>query len=178
MIESVTGPNELLDLIHIARRGVPVFCGVKGINLVQTLQSLFSLEVDPFFLVRVVRLVIHQRLVNLLCPDCRRAVPAVPSFQLAGESHRERLRTMVREVTFYMPAGCPHCQETGFSGKMALSDLLPFTPGVQNEILSDAPLEKKLARIVEENSQPVFSSVEDLLRRGMVTFEDVLPFFR
>jgi type IV pilus assembly protein PilB len=178
MIESVTGPNELLDLVHIARRGVPVFCGAQGINLVQTLQSLFSLEIDPFFLVRVVRLVMHQRLVNLLCPDCRRAVPAVPSYQLAGEGHRERLRMMVREVTFYVPAGCSRCHETGFSGKMALFDLLPFTPGVQNEILSDTPVKKKLARVVEENSQPVFSSVEDLLRRGMVTFEDVLPFFR
>lgn len=178
MIESVAGPKELLGLVHIARRGVPVFCGVRGRNLVLTLQSLFSLEIDPFFLVRVVRLVMHQRLVNLLCPDCRLAVPAVPSFQLAGESHRERLRRMVQEVTFYVPAGCPRCQGTGFSGKMALFDLLPFTPGVQNEMLSDAPLEKRFARIVEESSQSVFSSVEDLLRRGMVTFEDVLPFFR
>ncbi len=178
MIESVNGPKELLDLVHLARRGVPVFCGVRGMNLVQTLRSLLSLEVDPFFLVRVVRLVMHQRLVNLLCPDCRLAVPAVPSFQLAGESHRERLRMMVQEVTLYVPAGCSRCQGTGFSGKMALFDLLPFTPGVQNEILSDVPLEKRLARIVEENSQSVFSSVEDLLRRGMVTFEDVLPFFR
>ena len=178
MIESVTGPQELLELVHIARRGVPVFCGVQGINLVQTLQSLFSLAVDPFFLVRVVRLVMHQRLVSLLCPDCRLAVPAVPSFQLAGKSYRERLRMMVQEFRFYVPAGCYRCQGTGFSGKMALFDLLPFTPGVQNEILSDAPLEKRLARIVEENSQSVFSSVEDLVRRGMVTFEDVLPFFR
>jgi type II secretory ATPase GspE/PulE/Tfp pilus assembly ATPase PilB-like protein len=178
MIESVNGPKELLDLVHIARRGVPVFCGVRAMNLVQTLRSLLSLEVDPFFLVRVVRLAMHQRLVNLLCPDCRLAVPAVPSFQLAGESHRERLRMMVKEVTLYVPAGCPRCQGTGFSGKMALFDLLPFTPGVQNEILSEVPLEKRLAHIVEENSQSVFSSVEDLLRRGMVTFEDVLPFFR
>ncbi|HSM00789.1 MAG TPA: ATPase, T2SS/T4P/T4SS family [Candidatus Limnocylindria bacterium] len=178
MIESVTGPKELLELVHIARRGVPVFCGVQGITLFQTLRSLFSLEIDPFFLVRVVRLVMHQRLVSLLCPDCRLAVPAVPSFQLAGESHRERLRVMVQEFRFYVPAGCYRCQGTGFSGKMALFDLLPFTPGVQNEILSDAPLEKRLARIVEENSQSVFSSVEDLVRRGMVTFEDVLPFFR
>jgi type IV pilus assembly protein PilB len=85
---------------------------------------------------------------------------------------------MVQEFTFYVPAGCSRCQGTGFSGKMALFDLLPFTPGVQNDILSDAPLEKRLARIVEESSQSVFSSVEDLLRRGMVTFEDVLPFFR
>src|SRR3990170_1573525 len=177
MIERVSGPQELLDLVHIARRGVPVFCGIQGINLRRTLRTLFSLEVDPFILVRVVRLVMHQRLVDLLCPDCRRAVPAVPSLRLAGERHRERLETIIREVSFYVHAGCPSCQGTGYSGKMALFDLLPFAPGVQNQILSDAPLEERLSRIIEENLQSAFPSVEDLLRRGMGTFDDVLPFF-
>jgi type IV pilus assembly protein PilB len=178
MIERVSGPQELLDLVHIARRGVPVFCGIQGINLRRTLRTLFSLEVDPFILVRVVRLVMHQRLVDLLCPDCRRAVPAVPSLRLAGERHRGRLETIIREVSFYVHAGCPSCQGSGYSGKMALFDLLPFAPGVQNQILSDAPLEERLSRIIEENLQSAFPSVEDLLRRGMVTFDDVLPFFR
>jgi len=178
MIERVSDPQELLDLVHIARRGVPVFCGIQGINLRRTLRTLFSLEVDPFILVRVVRLVMHQRLVDLLCPDCRRAVPAVPSLRLAGERHRGRLETIIREVSFYVHDGCPSCQGTGYSGKMALFDLLPFAPGVQNQILSDAPLEERLSRIIEENLQSAFPSVEDLLRRGMVTFDDVLPFFR
>ena len=128
MIERISGQQELLDLVHIARRGVPVFCGAQGFNLRRTLQTLFSLEVDPFILVRVVRLVMHQRLVDLLCVDCRRAVPAVPSSRLAGERYREKLETMIREVSFYVHAGCPRCQGTGYSGKMALFDLLPFTP--------------------------------------------------
>lgn len=178
MIESVSDKKELLDLVHIARRGIPVFCGAQGVNLSRTLETLFSLEVDPFLLVRVVRLVMHQRLVDLLCPECRRAVPAVPSLQLVGENYREKLETMVQEVTFYVRAGCPRCRGTGYSGKMALFDLLPFTPGVQHQIFSDEPLEEKLARIVGENLRSAFPSVEDLLRRGMVTFDDVFPFFR
>ena len=102
----------------------------------------------------------------------------MPSLRLAGERHRGRLETIIREVSFYVHAGCPSCQGTGYSGKMALFDLLPFAPGVQNQILSDAPLEERLSRILEENLQSAFPSVEDLLRRGMVTFDDVLPFFR
>src|SRR3990170_1238380 len=113
MIERVSDPQEFLDLVHIARRGVPVFCGIQGINLRRTLRTLFSLEVDPFILVRVVRLVMHQRLVDLLCPDCRRAVPAVPSLRLAGERHRGRLETIIREVSFYVHDGCPSMNVEG-----------------------------------------------------------------
>lgn len=178
MIESVSGTKELLELVHIARRGIPVFCGVRGATLSRTLANLFSLNLDPYLLVRVVRLVMHQRLVDLLCTDCRRAVPAVPPLQLAGESCRERLETMAREVSFYVRAGCPRCRGTGVAGKIALFDLLPFTPGVQKRMFSDEPIEERLARIVEQNLLSAFPSVEDLLRRGMVTFDDVLPFFR
>lgn len=178
MVERVSGRQELHDLVHIARKGVPVFCGVHEVSLLHTLRTLLSLEVDPFILVRVVRLVMHQRLVDLLCPDCRRAVPAVPSLRLAGDRCRERLEPLLREVSFYVRTGCSRCRGTGYSGKMALVDLLPFTPGVQNQVLSDAPVEERLARIVEENLQSAFPLAEDLLRRGMVTFDDVLPFFR
>lgn len=178
MIERVADRQEMLDLIHIARRGVPVFCGLGSINIRQALQSLFSLDVDPFILARVVRLVTHQRLVDLLCPDCRRAVPAVPSLRLVDDRYRERLDAFIREVSFYVHAGCPRCRGTGYSGKMALFDLLPFTPGVQNIILDDEPLEERLARIVEDNLHSAVPSAEDLLRRGLATFDDVLPFFR
>ncbi len=178
MIEAVSCKEELLDLVHLARRGIPVFCAVRGESLSRTLAALFSLDVDPFLLVRVVRLVMHQRLVDLLCPECRRAVPAVPSLALAGEGYRGRLETMIQEVSFYVRAGCPRCRETGYAGKMALFDMLPFTPGVQKQILSDGPLEERLAQIIDQNFLSAFPSVEDLLRRGMVTFDDVLPYFR
>ncbi len=177
-VERVSGREELLDLVHIARRGVPVFCGIQGVDLRRTLRTLFSLEVDPFLLARVVRVVMHQRLVDLLCSDCRRAVPAVPPLRMAGDRFRESLEALVREVSFYIPGGCPRCQGAGVSGKMALFDLLPFTPGVQNEVMSGASLEERMERILGENLQPALPSVEDLLRRGMVTFDDVLPFFR
>ncbi len=178
MIERVADRQELLDLIHIARRGVPVFCGVGAINIRRALQILFAVDADPFILARVVQLVMHLRLVDLLCPDCRRAVPAVPSLRLVDPRYRERLDVFIRGVSFYVHAGCPRCRGTGYSGKMALFDLLPFTPGVQNMVLDDAPLEERLARIVEDNLQSAIPSAEDLLRRGLATFDDVLPFFR
>ncbi len=178
MVERVSGRQELHDLVHIARKGVPVFCGAHETGFLRTVRTLLSLEVDPFLLVRVVRLVLHQRLVDLLCPDCRQEVPAVPSLRLAGDRCRARLEPLLREVSFYVRTGCSRCRGTGYSGKMALVDLLPFTPGVQNRILSDAPLEERIARIAEEDLRSAFPTAEDLLRRGLVTFDDVLPFFR
>ncbi len=178
MIEHVSDPAEFSDLIHLAQGGITVLCGIRRFNFDRTLRTLLSLDVDPFILARVVRLVMHQRLVNLLCLECRRPVPAKPSLRMVGERYRTHLERIIEESSFYVPAGCEHCKGKGYSGKMALVELLPFTPGVENIVSSDVWLEEKLGRLLEEDFYSAIRTVEDLLLRGMVTYDEVLPFFR
>jgi type IV pilus assembly protein PilB len=178
MIENVSDPSDFSDLIHLAQGGVSVLCGIRRFNFDRTLRTLLSLDVDPFIMARVMRIVMHQRLVNLLCQECRRPVPAKPSLRMVGERYRDQLEKIVEESSLYIPAGCPHCGGTGFSGKMALVDLLPFTPAVENLVASDVWLEEKLGLLLQEEFYSGVESVNDLLRRGMVTYDDVLPFFR
>lgn len=178
MVEQVERPSDLLELIHLARKGIPVVCGVRSVSFEETLRSLLTLDGDPFTLARVVRLVLHQRLVDLLCPACRRPVPAKPSARPGGSRRREELEALVQDTSFYVPAGCALCSGKGYSGRMALVEMLPFTHGVQNAVLSDGPLEERLGRLAEENLYPAFHAVKDLLQRGLVTFDDALPFLR
>ncbi len=178
MVENVPDPVDFSDMIHLAQGGITILCGIRRFNFDRTLRTLLSLDVDPFILSRVVRMVMHQRLVNLLCQECRRPVPAKPSLRMVGERYRADLEKIVEESSFYVPTGCDHCKGTGYSGKMALVELLPFTPGVENLVSSDAWLEEKLGLLLQEDFYSALLSVHDLLRRGMVTYDDVLPMFR
>lgn len=178
MIEHLPDPASLVDLFHVAQSGATVLCGIRRFNFDRALRTLLTLEVDPFLLAHVMRLLSHQRLVNLLCMECRRPVPAKPSLRLVGGRHRVELEKLVQEASFFLPSGCPKCRGTGYSGRVALIDLLPFTPGVQNIVASEAPLEEKLSGLIEEDFYSADRSVYELLRRGMVTYEDVVPFFR
>jgi type II secretory ATPase GspE/PulE/Tfp pilus assembly ATPase PilB-like protein len=111
----------------------------------------------------------HQRLVKLLCVDCRRPVPARPSVRDVGDRYRVELEAVVRDASFFLPSGCPKCRGTGYAGKMALIELLPFTPGVQNIVASDTPLDEKILKLLGEEFYSAVQSVHDLLRRGMIT---------
>jgi Tfp pilus assembly pilus retraction ATPase PilT len=178
MIEHVPEPDDLAGLLHLAEAGVTVLCGIRRFNFDRTLRTVLSLDVDPFILAHVMRLAMHQRLVKLLCMDCRRSVPAKPSLRMVGERHRGELERVVQESSFFLPAGCPRCGGTGYAGKMALIELIPFTPAVENIVASDMELEEKLQRLLSEDFYSATQSVHDLLRRGMITYDDVLPFFR
>jgi type II secretory ATPase GspE/PulE/Tfp pilus assembly ATPase PilB-like protein len=178
MIERVAEPDDLAGLLHLAEAGVVVLCGIRRFNFDRTLRTVLTLDVDPFILAHAMRLAMHQRLVKLLCMECRRSVPAKPSLRMVGERHRAELERVVQESSFFLPAGCPRCGGTGYSGKMALIELVPFTPGVENIVASDMDLEEKLAGLLAEDFYSAVQSVHDLLRRGMITYDDVLPFFR
>jgi type IV pilus assembly protein PilB len=178
MIEHLPDPASLADLLHLAQTGTLVLCGIRRFNFDRALRTLLTLDVDPFILAHVMRLVLHQRLVRLLCMECRRQVPAKPSLRVVGERYREELERIVADASFFLPSGCPKCGGTGYSGRVALIELVPFTPGVQNIVASEAALEEKLSRLMEEDLYSAAPSVQEMLRRGMVTFEDVAPFFR
>jgi len=178
MIEHLPDPAALTDLLHLAQAGTLVLCGIRRFNFDRTLRTLLTLDMDPFILAHVMRLVLHQRLVKLLCMECRRPVPARPSLRMVGERYRGELERIVADAPFYLPSGCPKCGGTGFSGRMALIDLIPFSPGVQNIVASEGTLEEKLSRLMEEDYYSAGQSVQEMLRRGMVTYEDVAPFFR
>ncbi|HEX9206262.1 MAG TPA: ATPase, T2SS/T4P/T4SS family [Candidatus Deferrimicrobiaceae bacterium] len=178
LVEHVSDPADLLELLHLAQSGAIVLCGIRRFNFDRTLRTILTLDVDPFILANVMRLAMHQRLVKLLCLECRRPVPARPSFRMVSDRYRPELERVTEEASFFLPSGCPKCQGTGYSGRMALIELLPFTPGVQNTVVSEASLEEKLALLREEDFYPALQSVHDLLRRGMVTYDEVQPFFR
>ena len=178
LIENISDPDDLAPLLHLAESGMIVLCGIRRLNFDRALRTLLNLDVDPFTLANVMRLVMHQRLVKLLCMECRRAVPAKPSLAMVGERYRQELEQVMRDSSFYLPAGCPNCGGTGYSGKMALIELIPFTPAVENIVASDIGLEEKLASLRTEDFYPAVESLHDLLRRGMITYDDVLPFFR
>ena len=178
MIEHLPDPAVLADLLHLAQTGTLILCGIRRFNFDRALRTLLTLDVDPFILAHVMRLVLHQRLVKLLCLECRRPVPARPSLRMVGERYRGELERIVADASFYLPSGCPKCGGSGYSGRIALVDLIPFTPGVQNIVASEATLEEKLSRLMEEDLYSSAQSVQEMLRRGMVTYEDVAPFFR
>ena len=178
MIEHLPDPAALADLLHLAQAGTLVLCGIRRFNFDRALRTLLTLDVDPFILAHAMRLVLHQRLVKLLCMECRRQVPARPSLRMVGERYRGELERIVADASFYLPSGCPKCDGTGYSGRMALIELIPFTPGVQNIVASEDTLEEKLSLLMEEDLYSAAQSVQELLRRGTVSYEDVAPFFR
>lgn len=97
---------------------------------------LVDIGIEPYLLASTLSTVIGQRLVRVLCPDCRRAVPVT-------EDRRQRdprFAALAIEVgtTLFEPVGCERCSHTGYRGRRAIFEVLEITDTVRQHILTGA----------------------------------------
>jgi len=108
------------------------------------LRRMVDMGGEPFLVADSTRLVISQRLLRRLCPECgREAAPAQELLDRAAQAARlggvelERLPGRFRE-----PVGCAKCARTGFRGRLAAAEVLEMTPEIGAALRRGAALDE------------------------------------
>ena len=124
-----------------------------------------DLGVDSFLLASTVRGIISQRLLRKLCPDCREEVKA--------DDYQSSLLNVRKGTKIYQSKGCPSCNNTGFSGRQALFELVPVSASLQALIHENAG-ELELEQAIREQVPSIREAGFALVRQGLTTVEEVL----
>jgi general secretion pathway protein E len=103
---------------------------------------LIDMGVQPFLIASSLIGILAQRLIQLLCPECKAPVKA-------GDLEKAMLgvQSLPKDATIYKPVGCPKCNYKGYFGRTNVCELLIMTDEVRALILKkeDASAIKKLA---------------------------------
>jgi len=90
---------------------------------------LADIGIEPYLTASTVIAAIAQRLIRALCEDCRTQRPPDAAeramFADAGIAPPEML---------HEPAGCPHCAQTGFRGRLPLIEILEVDEALRHDI--------------------------------------------
>jgi general secretion pathway protein E len=100
-----------------------------------TITRLRDMGLEDYLMTAVLRGVLAQRLVRRLCDACKREVPAP---QAMIERFGLERRTTRRPVTLWHPAGCAHCRESGFRGRLAIAEFLVPDAAIEKLIFARA----------------------------------------
>lgn len=110
-------------------------------NATATVPRLMDLGIEPYYISSTLRAVIAQRLVRLLCNECKEAYgPAIEGS--AAEYEKEialyGLSGWNREgKTIYRAKGCNTCNHTGYMGRTGIFEILEINPEIIRSISSE-----------------------------------------
>ncbi|WP_224984250.1 GspE/PulE family protein [Geomonas agri] len=161
VIEDVTDLSTFVAASKAVMRGKLVVAGMSHANKGEVLKQLIYLIQKNYLIPTHVKGVVSSRCVLLLCPDCKERYTPAPE-ELAA------LRLVPGERAYYRPAGCPACDQTGYSGKKYLLDVIRFDKDLLEalEMIRDSD---ELVRYLRENGfRGIAEEGAELLERGEI----------
>jgi len=131
------------------------------------LTRLVDMGIEPYLVASSLEMVIAQRLVRLICQNCRQeqAIPQSEVMRELGDQLPDKL---------YHGAGCHQCQGTGDHGRRGIFELMPVSDNIRSMILDRAS-----GRDIRHEAAlcGMRSLREDglrMVREGLTTLEEVL----
>ncbi len=128
----------------------------------ERLQGLGS-QVDIGAASQAFRLVIAQRLLRRLCPECKKvATTKMKSAQ------RTILGIPLEESVHYTANGCEYCNGRGVSGRIGVFELLPISDAIRALMFRRASAAEIRAQAVEDGMVTLKQSAIKLMQEGII----------
>jgi type II secretory ATPase GspE/PulE/Tfp pilus assembly ATPase PilB-like protein len=123
----------------------------------ESITRLLDMGMDPFNFADAVLCILAQRLVRTLCRDCKKSYhPSKDEYnELAREYGLQEFQSNLsipfsNELLLYKSEGCEFCNNTGYSGRMGLHELLMGTEEMKKLIQSKARIEQIRDQAIKE----------------------------
>jgi general secretion pathway protein E len=156
---------------------IAVQAGLTGHLVISTIHSgmsagvyarLINMDIEPFLLASSIIAVLSLRLIRKNCPYC------IETYQPEASLLRLIPPELATATTFKRSTGCRECLNTGFSGRMAVSELL-----VADSVFRDSVLQKLPARALQEvaiqrGMQTLWQNGLRRVLAGQTTLEEIL----
>ena len=153
--------------MQAAMTGHLVFSTVHAKDTVSAIFRLLDLKVEPYLVASSLDLVLAQRLVRVLCPNCKRSATVSSGVASRIGKHLGGVSEVSESV------GCARCLGTGYRGRRALFELLDVTDDLRDVILGEQTV-AAMRRVID---QGLFTTLAQfgyrLVAEGVTSLEEV-----
>jgi type IV pilus assembly protein PilB len=155
--------------IQSALTGHLVFTTVHANNVTDVIGRFINMGVEPYNFVSALNCIMAQRLVRVICPNCKR-----PKKYSEAELKESGIDPAIAgKMNLAEGAGCLECSGTGYHGRTAICELLDLTDRIREMIVDRRPTSevKRVAR--EEGMITLRESGMAKVRAGITTLKEI-----
>src|SRR5256712_778860 len=155
--------------IQSALTGHLVFTTVHANNVTDVIGRFISMGVEPYNFVSALNCILAQRLVRVVCENCKKQVRYSPAvLKESGLDPKEWAG-----VTFAEGPGCLECSGTGYHGRVALSELLDLSDRIREMIIDRRPTSEIKRAAREEGMTFLREAGIAKVRAGITTLREI-----
>ncbi len=141
-------------------------------DAVSTPLRLVDMNVDPYLIASSVRAIVAQRLIRRVCDSCAEPHHLSPE-DLAG------LRSLAGDegiplTGFRRGAGCSHCFDAGYRGRIGIFELLEFDAAMADALRRNDPQHFYEVAGKQKSFRSLASCALDLARQGITSLDEVI----
>lgn len=116
--------------IRAALTGHLVFSTLHTNDAPGAVTRLIDMGVEPFLVASSVLGIVAQRLVRVICTECKQ------EYKVAADSPERRFLGVEakQQLIFFRGTGCSHCSHTGYFGRMAIHEVMLVSPHIRAAI--------------------------------------------
>jgi type II secretory ATPase GspE/PulE/Tfp pilus assembly ATPase PilB-like protein len=152
--------------VQASLTGHMVLTTLHTIDASSSVTRLMDIGVESYKIAAAIKGVVAQRLMRRLCPHCRELDDTV----LSDKLHR----WFPPGSQFYRPVGCGECSNTGYRGRLAITEVLISTPEVERRIAANESVERLAEAAREGGMRGLWESGVQHVRAGISSIEELL----
>jgi len=156
------------------------------------LPRLMDLGIEPFLVASSILGVMAQRLVRLICPNCKEPykpdpeelrILALHKEALEGTLGLDGLETLIEDkeaiqrkdlaLTLYRGKGCPYCNNTGYKGRTGIFELITMNKKLQSMAEQRASIEDIRRAARKFGMHSMFTDGMNKVLKGLTTLDEV-----
>ena len=156
---------------------IAVQAGLTGHLVISTIHAgvsagaftrLINMEIEPFMLASSILAVMGLRLVRSNCPNCSQPYePPASHLKVVPEA-------LLGEAQFSRGVGCDQCNQTGYSGRFPVSELLTATEPFREAVLKKVPTSALEEIAVQEGMRTLWQNGLHRAITGQTSLEEII----
>jgi len=170
MVGETRDPETAQITIQTALTGHLVFSTLHTNDASGAVTRLEDMGIEPFLIASSVEGVLAQRLVRILCPDCKQSYRPEEHMH----AHLSVYGIDVDKVDFKRGVGCERCRYTGFRGRTVLVEIVKINEKLRRLIVSGGAANVIKSEAMMQGMRPIRFNGWEKVMRGITTIEEVL----
>lgn len=131
---------------------------------VSSVTRLMEMGVEDYLLTSTLNAVIAQRLVRVLCEECKTKaeIPNKVRVELGAAEH------------MYVAEGCEACHDTGYSGRISIIEMLLVNDEIRKLILEHADASTLAASAMQQGMRTMYQDGMQKVSQGITSLDEIL----